>query len=122
MTQNPLQPRPTKIISQPYKVLVNGIWTWMVETDIGLFTAQALAKLIGFEHHHGFTQRLRKFPYTAPGILSPPAPRGWRITGETTDMSSGDFGTEEWQALGDKPRTRNLAKIRPLGEWEARQL
>ncbi len=105
--------KPTKIIKPPEKVYVDGTLTLVVTTDAGVFTSKALAKLIGFDNHHGWTQRLRAKGWQHPDILKPPAPKGFKISGEPL-LSVGDpadFGNGEWQALGDEGRGYNLRKI-----------
>jgi hypothetical protein len=104
--------KPTKIIKPPKKTYVFGTLTLLVTTDAGVFSSKALAKLIGFDNHHGWTQRLKAKGWQHPDILKPPAPKGHFISGEP--MKSGDpadFGTDEWRALGDTVRDHNLKKI-----------
>ena len=109
MTSNPTITKPTKIMAEPHKVLVNGVATWMILTDAGLFTAAALSRLLGL-HNNGMTYRLSRIPWDDPHILGEPR-RGRRFGKQAEHME--DFGNNAWRALGSTPRNARLQTLAP---------
>ena len=133
---------PTRIIAPPEKkpVVREGrrlsFANWYRCDDGNEYTAETLADHLAKHMTHAPTRqaiisRLVKYGWNSPLIIRPTCRRGYTFDGKVTfpgqenfilDRRSEGNPAPEWKALGCKPRTGNLARMRPLGTFERMML
>ena len=108
--------KPTRVIRPPRRItLPSGQKTYELDCDDGKsYTSDQLAKLIGLGKGASLVQRMARMGWDSPTLLSPPAPRGFTITGEAAK----NVGSAEWASLSGKDRSANLWKIPAAGTFE----
>ncbi len=120
--------KPTRIIEPPHALpkhdqRARGVANKMIFVcdDGKEYTLIELSQIAGFKTGHGIWQRLKRYGWDHPAILTLPRGKTGKII-EGLPVGNINYSNEQWQKLSSKPRNRNLAKICKPGTLERKYL